>query len=96
MDRQAKAWKVAATTAYDTLENSRLTALTGWETKKTAAAEAWGTANTEWGTANDLYQAEIIKSAVTESASTSASEISAVTDKRDTANSKRDDLNTAL
>lgn len=96
MDAQAQAWKTAATSAWQALEDTRLTAVTGWETAKTAADTAWGTANTDWGTANDLYQAEILKSAVTDSASTSASEISAVTDKRTIAGTKKGDLNTAL
>lgn len=96
MNTQAIAWKAAATAAYDALENARTTEITGWETAKTAAEVAHTTANENYETAKGLYDAEIIKTAVTEAASAAASGITAVTDARGTAETARDTLNTAL
>lgn len=87
---------MAATAAYDALENSRLTAETGWETVKVAAESAHSTANSNYETAKGLYDAEIIKTAVTEAASAAATGITAVTDARDAADTARENLDTAL
>lgn len=96
MDRQATAWSAAATTAWETLDGSRATDPTGWEFAKTAAASAWVTPDAEKTAAKDAYDAEIIKAAVTESASKALTDIAAVTAKRSTASDCKDALNLAL